>query len=1198
MTSAEPLRTLIVSDHAADVKELTVGIRERFQGCRVEAVYTARQAAEWAAEQPWDFIFVDLELPDISGLTLVRQLRGLSPQANIIVHSLAQDVSPIQAMESGATALLHRRTPAFVDDLLSMTQQLQHRGSRHVPPESARGRYLQVIEAQGAILYELDANGAFTYVSPAVRNVLGYDSKELLGTHYSKLLQGESKRLAEQRFNERRAGVRATKGLELRLTPKPRIGMTPRPLEAHVSARGLYAHPDLFLGTVGLIHRETPDESPGSSLRQLTQLPSATSTQARAAIKEGTREQIEPLWHALQLFLGNLDIEVEPASDVAPAKTPLNSPAVTVRVPPADPRHPEPPTTRHTEPEPIAKAPVGNRRHATRHAVRLATEVAYGTQSWAGIATNLGTSGLGIILPESGLAQQIAPATISLVSDVLYLQLTGTAHLEPAGTHTLLRVSFEGVEDVKRTVLLSFLEVLHDHPDSLRIQIGLATPESAATPPPIEPEPSTSVFDRRSDVRVPGQMPVQLVCRTPHGILTRFAGTLLDIHLRGACLRTNEGLATQFGTCYMEIPTIPTAAGVRGTTDVSDQISSRHIPLRVIRDIAPGSEGSLHAMPGWTYGVQFGTAGDETAGYLASLVNYSILSYMGTGPYRKDRTVVSELLFTHNAQDRRIALYHDYVGSENPGLTPVILIAPDLGHTKEQYAELSYFLAHQGFHVLRYDLTNHVGESDGTPSQTLLSHMQLDLQAMMGFVNEFWPGTPTILVGHGVAGRICARTLRGDWWIAGLVLLNSPWDLSDDLHELQHAPRDPLHSSDLRHTSGHLYGVRVTVETFVQDAIISRYVSFQDLLDDLAGTTIPVAIFAPLDDAAHQRDTLDRLQAQLGAACRTVTFIAAPQRGHLSIPPRPDNWAHKLVHFCVSESRHGRLAQELKPVPAKDLAQEQRLESERVQCRRRWTSVDRARHWGSYVKHNQPIVQSVPYRKWFESIARLVAPLGAQHRLLEFGCGHGDLIAFLLAHHAYRRQQQGGSPFELPEYVGVDLAPETLSQARSHVLGLQASLSREGSSTIFGGRSVTPLFSHGDLDGPMPFPASQFDAMVMNLVFGHVQNPLFTVQECLRVLVPGGRASFLIIKPAATLSAWFQKHNLDESLHPTRLTGRPLMEILAEFQEGFLDGALHRFSQHDLMALLTAAKATNITIESALDGHAFVCTFQKPKSPG
>ncbi len=1197
MTSVEPLRTLIISDHADDVKRLTVGIREQFQKSHVEAVYTARQAAAWAAEQPWDFILVDLELPDVSGLALIRQLRALSPRANIIAHSSNKDVSPMQVMQSGATALLHDKSPAFLDDLLSMTEQLHRRGIGQDPAEPTRGIHLQLIEAQGAILYELDVNGAFTYVSPAVRNMLGYDSKELLGTHYSKLLQGESKRLAEQRFNERRAGVRATKGLELRLSPKPRIGIAPRPLEAQVSARGLYAHPDLFLGTVGLIHRDIGGSSSGSLFGQVIHAPSTISTQARTAM-EGSREEIEPLWHALQLFLGNLDFEPEPAPGGPPARTPVVSSTATSGVLPPNPRPTPLSTGTYTEPEPITKAPAGNRRSTTRHAVRLVTEVTDGTQGWPGLTTNLGTGGLGIILSESGLAPRVAPATISLVSDVLYLQLTGTAHLESSGTHTLLRVSFAGLEDVKRTVLLSFLEVLHDHPDSLRVQIGLATPDAPATPEPLEQDLSTAVAERRYDVRIPSQMPVQLICRTPHGILTRFTGTLLDIHLRGARLRTSEGLATQFGTCYMELPPVSATAGGREMSGGTDQISPRHIPLRVIRDVVPSPESSPRAMLGWTYGVQFGTAGDETAGHLAALVNHAILSYMGTATYRKDRTVVSELLFTHNAKDRRMALYHDCIGSENPGLTPTIIIAPDLGHTKEQYAELAYFLAHQGFHILRYDLTNHVGESDGAPTQALLSHLQMDLQAVLSFVSEFWPGTPTILLGHGVAGRICARALRGDWWITGLALLNSPWDLSDELHKLQHAPHDPLQSPDLGQPSGHIFGLRVAIEAFVKDAVTSRYVSFQDLLEDLTGNTIPVAIFTPLENAAHQRDALDRLQAQLGAVCRTVTFIAAPQSGDLTIPARPGNWAHKLAQFCVSESRHGRLAHEVKPVPPEDLVKEQRLESARVQCRRRWNAMDRARHWTSYVKYNQPIVQSVPYRKWLESVATHLAPLGAKHRLLEYGCGHGDLMAFLLARHAYHRQQPSASPFALPEYVGVDLAPETLSHARNHVLGLQASLSHEGSSTVFGGRSLTPLFSHCDLDGPMPFPAAQFDALVMNLVFGHVQNPLFMLQECLRVLVPGGRASLLILKPTATLSTWSGYQSLDEHLHPGRPFGQRLAEILAEFQEGFLDGALHRFSQQDLKALLTSVKATNITLDSALDGQACVCTFQKPKSPG
>jgi len=50
-------------------------------------------------------------------------------------------------------------------------------------------RYRRIVEAAGDIIFEVDAQGHFTYANPATLRVLGYDTDEIIGRHYTELMR-------------------------------------------------------------------------------------------------------------------------------------------------------------------------------------------------------------------------------------------------------------------------------------------------------------------------------------------------------------------------------------------------------------------------------------------------------------------------------------------------------------------------------------------------------------------------------------------------------------------------------------------------------------------------------------------------------------------------------------------------------------------------------------------------------------------------------------------------------------------------------------------------------------------------------------------------------------------------------------------------------------------------------------------------
>src|SRR4030095_10143460 len=99
----DPARVLIVDDHPM-VRE---GLRGMLDGAGVEVVGeagTGEDALRAAAAHSPDVILLDLELPDLDGLTVLRRLKAIEKRAAVLVVTMHDDPALVrQAVENGAS---------------------------------------------------------------------------------------------------------------------------------------------------------------------------------------------------------------------------------------------------------------------------------------------------------------------------------------------------------------------------------------------------------------------------------------------------------------------------------------------------------------------------------------------------------------------------------------------------------------------------------------------------------------------------------------------------------------------------------------------------------------------------------------------------------------------------------------------------------------------------------------------------------------------------------------------------------------------------------------------------------------------------------------------------------------------------------------------------------------------------------------
>jgi two-component system response regulator RegA len=122
-----PASILIVDDNAPFRERLARAFRERGFEVRTAANYD--EALEQAREQPVSYSVVDLRMPGPSGLTLVRDLKQIYPEMQVLVLSgFGSITTAVDALHLGAVNFLPK--PADADDILAAFG----RGARALEP--------------------------------------------------------------------------------------------------------------------------------------------------------------------------------------------------------------------------------------------------------------------------------------------------------------------------------------------------------------------------------------------------------------------------------------------------------------------------------------------------------------------------------------------------------------------------------------------------------------------------------------------------------------------------------------------------------------------------------------------------------------------------------------------------------------------------------------------------------------------------------------------------------------------------------------------------------------------------------------------------------------------------------------------------------------------------------------------------------
>jgi two-component system KDP operon response regulator KdpE len=117
-------RVLVVDDDETIRRTLRINLRAR--GYEVEVVASGRDALSTVEDAPPDLVILDLGLPDLDGVEVLRRLRRTSRVPVVVLSARQQSDDKVEALDEGADDYVTK--PFGMDELMARVRSALRRG--------------------------------------------------------------------------------------------------------------------------------------------------------------------------------------------------------------------------------------------------------------------------------------------------------------------------------------------------------------------------------------------------------------------------------------------------------------------------------------------------------------------------------------------------------------------------------------------------------------------------------------------------------------------------------------------------------------------------------------------------------------------------------------------------------------------------------------------------------------------------------------------------------------------------------------------------------------------------------------------------------------------------------------------------------------------------------------------------------------
>lgn len=501
----------------------------------------------------------------------------------------------------------------------------------------------------------------------------------------------------------------------------------------------------------------------------------------------------------------------------------------------------------------------------------------------------------------------------------------------------------------------------------------------------------------------------------------------------------------------------------------------------------------------------------------------------------------------------------------------VVIVTPKFGESKKNNLSMAYQLAANHLRVLRFDHTNHVGESEGVIENYTFSGAISDILAAIDYAEIQLSVSKVQIVANSLSARCALRVAALDDRVSRLVTLVG-------VVNFQHTAK-VVYQKDMveEYRHGRMQGIsdilghQVDVDAFLSDCIQHDLHDFNGSLKDVFEAKNEIFLFNAERDVWVDIDEVKELRNHSDLV--TVSTISGAMHELRENPKAAEQASMELVYAC----KYGEISGEdtlncriLVPGKKVILAQN-KIERDRLRKAAPLRESEQD-FWKTYLdKYN--ILEAVgDYQEYLELIGRCLGPIEPELIYFDCGCGNGMFGAWCVRDILSR---QGGDLQQSPAYFGLDLTAKGLRDAATKHAAASQLVAKAPQAN-----ELNRMYLRFDLDDlgltgseitQLPLADESVDRICCSLLISYLKDPNVLLGELYRVLKPNGKIILSSMKPFCDLSVIYKDVVEEAKGEQTLQSARNLLSAAGAIKLKEEEGHYKFYEKHELIDILKSA---------------------------
>ena len=529
--------------------------------------------------------------------------------------------------------------------------------------------------------------------------------------------------------------------------------------------------------------------------------------------------------------------------------------------------------------------------------------------------------------------------------------------------------------------------------------------------------------------------------------------------------------------------------------------------------------------------------------------------------------ITSQVVFFPSRSGKKIVGFLD-VAEECQEDAPFVVVSPKFGESKKNNLQLAYQLAANGLKVLRFDHTNHVGESEGEIHQYTFSGAIDDIHSAIDYL-ELQHGAERVqVVANSLSARCALRVAALDSRVSRLVTMVGVVNFQRTAEIVYQRDMVTEYSEGRMQGISDILGHQVDVDAFLEDSIANNLHDLTGAVEDVSNLKCEAFFFS-----ADRDVWVDLKEVQmLGGASDLVSVSLIPDAMHelRENPKAAEAAILSLIHVCAKGElpREGEVGNQVRVPSKKNLFAQNRIERDRLKAAAPLRENEQT-FWQDYL-HKYTILESVgDYQGYLSLIGGCLGR--AEPGMVYFDCGSGNgMYGAWCVRDILLRGKVGDVP---PVYFGLDLTQKGLSDASVKHAKAGATLREDGSLLDL----MYFRFDLDDLDPDLsaglrlPFADGSVDRICCSLLISYLKRPQFLLQELFRILKDDGRIVVSSMKPYCDLSVIYKDVVEEAKGEQTLQSARDLLSAAGAIKLKEEEGHYKFYEGEEIVECLAAA---------------------------